>query len=240
MRIVFKTLIAASMLAAATPALAQEVIVTGQRRDAGNVGGVYNTGIVALSRPIVNLRRTADFAVLTVALVGDDRDAKKRRADLNATLRNTIAAAAKGGFELATGDYLLEPLTLANYETLTYGNDGRADTDRTYFLVKLRLTPGMDILTAQKRLEAFVASVSKVGRSSMTGGGAVTLSVVNPDQYRAQIIELIAADAAASAAKFGPGYGVAVSGLDRPVEWARAGPTEVFLYLTTSYTVRRD
>lgn len=237
---IIKAVLAASMLASATPALAQEVIVTAQRRDANNVGSVYNSGIVPLSRPIVNLRRTADFAVLTVALVGDERDAKKRRADLNATLRNTIAAAEKGGFELATGDYLLEPLTLASYERLSYSGDGRADTDRTYFLVKLRLTPGMDILTAQKRLEAFIASVPKVGRSAMTSGGAVTLSVVNPDQYRPQIIELIAADAAASAAKFGPGYGVAVSGLDRPVEWSRAGPTDVFLYLTTSYTVRRD
>jgi len=68
--------------------------------------------------------------------------------------------------------------------------------------------------------------------------GDLTLSVVSPDQYRGQIIDLIAADAAASAAKFGPGYGVQVSGLDRPVEWARASLTEVALYLPASYTVR--
>ena len=66
------------------------------------------------------------------------------------------------------------------------------------------------------------------------------LSMIRPDQYRAQIIDLIAADAAASAAKFGPNYGVDVSGLDRPVEWTRAGPLDVFLYLPAAYVVRRN
>jgi len=62
--------------------------------------------------------------------------------------------------------------------------------------------------------------------------------VVNPDQYRPQIIDLIAADSAATSAKFGPSYGVEVRGLDRPVEWARASLTEVFLYLPSAYVVR--
>ena len=44
---------------------------------------------------------------------------------------------------------------------------------------------------------------------------------------------------AASAAKFGTDSGVDVMGLDRPVEWARAGPTEVFLFLPASYVVRK-
>ncbi|WP_152616636.1 TonB-dependent receptor [Sphingomonas sp. ERG5] len=240
MRIVLKALIATTMLGVGAPALGQEVIVTAQRRGYNNNDASYSNGIVATSRPIINLKRTADYAVQTVRVVGDARDGKTRRDDLRATIRNMIAGAGKAGVELATGDYVLAPLTLASYETLSFAGDGRPDTDQTSFLVKVRLTPGMDIGAAKAQIARFVAAVSTVGRSQVSAMGDLTLSVVNPDQYRGQIIDLIAADAAASAAKFGTGSGVDVTGLDRPVEWARGGPTEVFLFLPSTYTVRKN
>ena len=152
--------------------------------------------------------------------------------------RNAIGGAGKAGVELATGDYVVAPLTLTNYKNLGYVGDGRPDTSRATFLVKVRLTPGMDMAAAGAQIAKFVASVAKAGRTSMAATGEPTLSVVNPDQYRGAIIDLIAADAAAQAAKFGSDHGVDVIGLDRPVEWARAGATEVFLYLPAAYTVR--
>ncbi len=238
MRIVSRALIAATMLVIAMPVAAQEIVVTAQRRGF-NGDGSYSNGVVATSRPIINLKRTADFAVQPVRVVGDARDKGTRQADLKATIRNIIAGAAKAGVELATGDYVLEPLTAARIEGLPLNGDGRPDTDQTFFLIKIRLIPGMTIETAKARIDQFVATVPKVGRSQINSSGALTLSVVNPDQYRGAIIDLIAADAATSAAKFGTGSGVDVSGLDRPVEWARGGPTEVFLFLPSSYVVRK-
>jgi GTPase SAR1 family protein len=115
----------------------------------------------------------------------------------------------------------------------------RPDTSTTTFLVKVKLTPDMDIAAAKAQIGRFVDSVAKTGRSTLTVMGEPTLSVVNPDQYRGQIADLIAADAATMKVKFGPDYGVNVSGLDRPVEWARAGPVDVVLYLPSTYTVTR-
>ncbi|MEG3180682.1 TonB-dependent receptor [Sphingomonas sp. LT1P40] len=238
MRLLSKVLIGGTMLSLAMPALAQEVIVTAQRRGFGGDGS-YSNGVIAASRPIINLKRTADFAVQPVRVVGDARDATARKADLRATIANMIAGAAKAGVELAIGEYVLTPLTLAEYGNLRFSGDGRPDTDQTFFLVKVRLTPGMDIATAKATVARFVEAVAKAGRTQVSISGEPTLSVVNPDQYRGQIIDLIAADAAASAAKFGTGSGVDVTGLDRPVEWARGGPTEVFLFLPSSYTVRK-
>ncbi|MCW3836773.1 TonB-dependent receptor [Sphingomonas canadensis] len=240
MRILFKSLIALPLIASATPAFAQEIIVTAQRRPAGNYDGGYSGGIVAASRPIINLKRTADYVVQSVRITGDTRDAAKRMEELNATLRNAIGAAAKAGVELATGDYVLEPLTLNSMRNLNFAGDGRPDTSQTTFLVKVKLVPGMDIPAAKLQIAKFIGSVSKVGRTSFMTWGEPTLSVVNPDQYRGQIIDLIAADAREAAAKFGPGYGVDVTGLDRPVEWARGGPVEVFLYLPSAYVIRKD
>ncbi len=240
MRIIAKSLIAVAMLATAAPALAQEMIVTASRRSANDYNNSgYVNGVIAAQRSIINLKRTADYVVQPVRLTGDTRDAIARMNDINTTLHNMIDGAGKGGVELATGDYLVEPLTLANYRRLTYVGDGRPDTSTTTFLVKVKLAPGMDIAAAKAQIERFVGSVAKVGRSTLVTVGEPTLSVVNPDQYRGQIADLIAADAAVMKAKFGPDYGVDVTGLDRPVEWARAGPTEVFLYLPSTYTVTR-
>lgn len=240
MRIIVKGLLVLAAVASAAPALTQEIIVTAQRRAPNSYDGGYASGVVATQRPIINLKRTADYVVQTVRLTGDTREAGKRMEDLNATLRNAVGAAGKGGVELATGDYVVAPLTLNNYQNLTYAGDGRPDTSQTSFLVKVKLTAGMDLATAKAQIARFVGGVVTVGRSTLTVWGDPTLSVVNPDQYRGAIADLIAADAATMAAKFGPGYGVDVTGLDRPVEWARAGPTEVFLYLPSAYIVRRN
>jgi len=237
MKTMLKALIlGGGLIGAAAPALGQEVIVSGQRR--GGDQGYYG-GIVGISRPVVNLKRTADYAVMTVRVSGDERDMTKRRGDLKATIRGMIAAAAKQGFELATGDYVLEPLTIANYEALSMNGDGRPDTDQTFFLVKLKLTPGMTLKAASDRIDGFIKAVPTVGRSVVRNWQGLTLSVVNPDQYRGEIVALIAADAAAMAGKFGTEVGVDVTGLDRPVEWARADGTNVFLYLPASYVIRK-
>jgi hypothetical protein len=239
MRILFKSLIAISLLATAAPAFAQEVLVTSQRRGFNSEGG-YTNGVVATGRPIINLERTADYAVMLVRIVGDTRDAAVRMADLKAMIRSAIGKAGGSGIELAIGDYAIDPLTLNNYNNLIFNGDGRPDTSVTTFLAKVKLTPGLTIDAAKAKISGFVASVPKVGRSSMSVSGEPFLSIVNPDQYRGKIIEMIAADAATSAAKFGPGYGVEVTGLDRPVEWARSGAVEVFLYLPSTYTVKKD
>ena len=71
----------------------------------------------------------------------------------------------------------------------------------------------------------------------MEKDGDLTLSVVGPDQYRDAIVDRVAADAKAMAARLGPAYAVHANGLDRPVEWSRASLTEVYLYVPYSYSV---
>lgn len=223
------------MLTVGTPALAQmdsglsEVVVTAARRNADD----YDE-----RAPAIGLRRVADFAVQQVTVTGDTRDAAKRRDEIFAMIRGAIELSAKrGGIELATGEMIVEPLTLANYRSLTLRSDGRPDTDRTSFLVKTRLSTAVDAKAALDRIDAFVKAVPTVGRAEMRRTGDLTLSVVGPDQYRGQIVDLVSTDARATAAKLGPEYAVEAKGVDRPVEWSRASLTEVFLYVPYSYSV---
>jgi hypothetical protein len=221
-------------IASTAPAIAQdlsgsEIVVTGMRREADG----YDASI-----PAIGLRKVADFAVQQVIVVGDTRESARRRDEIFAMIRGAIErAGGSGGIELATGEMVVEPLTLANYRNLKLQSDGRPDTDRTTFLIKTRMATGGDAKAALDRIDAFVKAVPPVGRAEMRRSGDLTLSIVSPDQYRGRIVDLVAADARATAARLGPEYAVEARGLDRPVEWSRASLTEVFLYLPYSYTV---
>lgn len=228
------TLLTLTLLCLPAPAPAQdpgmnEIVVTGTRREQDDFDA---------NRPAVGLRRTADFALMVVSIAGDTRDADRRREEIFAMVRSAIELAQRSGVELATGDFIVEPLTIANYRNLATRNDGRPDTDRVTFLVKTRLGTGADAATALARIEHFVHAVPANGRAEMHPSGELTLSVVAPDQFRGQILDLVAADAHATAARFGPTYAVEARGLDRPVEWMRASLTEVFLYVPYNIVVR--
>lgn len=221
------------ILALPWPAIAQnaglnEIVVTASRRSADG----YDERV-----PAIGLKRVADFAVQEVTVTGDTRDAIKRHDEIFAMIEGAIRLAAKqGGIELATGEMVVEPLTLANYRNLTLTGDGRADTGKTSFLIKTRLN-GSDAKAALDRISAFIKAVPTVGRAEMKATDDLTLSVVGPDQYRSAIVDLVAADARATAARLGPEYAIEARGLDRPVEWTRASLTEVFLYVPYTYTV---
>ena len=229
-----KYLLLATLLLGAVPTSAQnsvginEVVVTAQRRSAEG----YDDRI-----PAVGLSRLADFAVQEVTVAGDTRDATRRQEEIYSLVRGAIALASKtSSIELATGELVVEPLTLTNYRGLVLKTDGRPDTNKTSFLVKTRLTAG-DAKAALARIEAFIKAVPTIGRAEIKPTDDLTLSIVNPDQYRGRIIDLVAADALASAAKLGPDYAVEARGLDRPVEWSRASLTEVFLYVPYTYVI---
>lgn len=229
------------LAALAVPAGAQnvgesEIIVTGSRISRPDFSGVEP---VVDRPPVIGLKRLADFAVQVVTIVGDTRDEQKRRDEIFGMVRKAIELAGKrGGIELATGQFVVEPLTLANYRNLEVEEDDeRDDVEQVSFLVKTRLAAGMDSKAALERIEAFVKAVPAVGRAEMEREGDLTLSVVGPDQYRTEIVDRVAADARAMAARLGPDYRVQANGLDRPVEWSRASLTEVYLYVPYSYSV---
>lgn len=207
----------------------EEIIVTAARRDQDD----YDD-----SAPLVGLRRTADFAVRPVKITGDTRDPQKRRDEIFAMVRNAIETAARQGVELSTGEVVLTPLTLANYRDLELGNDKRPDTEQVGFFVKSSLK-GSDAKAALDRIERYIKAVPVVGRAELIATGDLTLSVVDPDQYRAEIVAMVAADARTTAARLGPDYGVDITGLDKRVLWSRDGLTEVLLYVPYSYRVLR-
>lgn len=242
--------IAAAMvaLAAAWPAQAQdinegEVVVTGTRIRQTYIDPRTNRPIQSVDDsgelPSIGLRRRADFALLPVVIAGDTRELEQRREEILTMVRSALALAGRSGIELATGDFFVVPINSGNYRTLAFLGDGRPDSERVSFFIKTRLGASADEANqAITRLEEFIARVPAAGRAEMRAGGPLTLSIVAPDQYRGRLLDLVAQDALAIAARFGPQQQVEAHGLDRPVEWRRAGATEVFLYIPHRMTFR--
>ncbi len=236
-------LLGTALLGAVTamPAQAQdinegEVVVTGSRARQVYIDPRTNRAIDtdedASGLPSVGLRRRADSALLPVIVAGDTREQGQRREEILTMVRSALERAGRSGIELAIGDFFVVPLTANNYRTLSFIGDGRPDSERVAFFVKTRLGASADEANqAITRLEQFIKSVPAAGRAEMRAAGPRTLSSVGPDQYRGQILDLIAQDARAVAARFGPEQQIEAHGLDRPVEWRRAGATEVFLYI---------
>lgn len=221
-------LLGALLLSVASPGFAQEdlgseeIVVTGSRRSSED----YDERV-----PAVGLKRVADFAIRPVWVTGDTREADARHDEMYQTIRRAIELAGAHNVQLAYGEMVVEPITLANYKDLTFSPAGRPDTNQVRLLIKTSLRGSADAREATARIDRFLKALKPVGRALVEGRDDITLSIVAPDQYRDEIGAIVAKDAAAMAAKFGPGYAVEVRGLSRPVEWSRAGLTEVLLYI---------
>lgn len=226
-------LILCAALIADTAAVAQdlsrqEIVVTGSRIDQDDYSNF---------QPAIGLRRKADFLVQEVAVRGDTRDGEQRAEEILAMLRGAIRSADRGSIELATGDFILTRLSLDNVEDVDLQDDRRPDAQRVNILVKAPLA-GQSVAEAQAAIRAFIEGVPEVGRAQMDEMGDPTLSIVGPDSYRDAIIAEITSDARRQAEVLGTDYAVELTGLNMPVQWTRAGPGEVLLFIPYELTLR--
>ena len=217
---------ALAAIAFAAPAMAQEIIVTASRSD----GSYYSD-----EKTVIGLRRPADNAVQQVWIVSDSRDADLRCKEVLSMLDAAMARAGGAGVQLVDGDFELKPINRADYTCKSMGGAGRADTSQISFYVKAPVSGGTP---PDKRIATYVKSVPVSGRSLMEQRGELTLTIINPDQYRDEVVQLVAEQSLRYASYFGPDYGVEVGGLNEELYWTQVSETEVFLYIPYRFTVR--
>lgn len=192
--------------------------------------------------PGVVLKKTGDFLLLEVEVSNDTRDEKRRKEEIYQTLKNAISTASKHrNIELSIVESgFVIPLTLDNHR-IELKRGSRPDTSRAKIRVKTAIPSDMNKATKLvEEMASFVGKVNLVGRTEFNSLGSVDVSVVNPNQYRSEIIALFSADAKAVATSLGDDYKVIVEGIDRPVQWVRVGPLQLALYVPYSYNVIPD
>jgi hypothetical protein len=227
-------LAAAILGSAVAPALAQdanapglgEVVVTASR---------INARYAQQDRPVVGLRRQADSVVMQLTISSDSRDYETRKREIHSMLVSALERAATAGVELVTGNFDLIPVTKANYQELSFSSAGRVDTSQVSLMIKVKL--GGSTVAAEQRIDSFIKTIVRTGRGAVDKSGGLTLTIVNPDQYREAIVKLVADDARHYAAIFGPDYAVQVSGVDAQIFWSQVSSTDVFLNVPYHYTI---
>jgi hypothetical protein len=192
----------------------------------------------ATQTPHVVLRKRADNLLVEAYVICDTRDPTQRRAELKATLRSLIAAATKDpSIELGLGEEIVGSIDETMIDTLITAS-GRVDTEQVTLLIKTRIGPTDTLDGASKRIEDFVKKTPKSGRTEIVTSDEVNLSIIQPEQYRGEVIALIAKDSLKAAGAFGGDYGVTAQGLQLPISWYQSGPLELALYIPYRMEVR--
>jgi hypothetical protein len=226
-----RLLLSSALLFAALPAVAQdqmgEIMVTAQRSS----GEYYSD-----EQTVIGLRRQADSAVQNVSITSDSRDEAMRKREIHAMLLAAIERAGSAGVQLVTGDFELTPVTKENFKDLLFENGNRPDTSKIDLMVKAKLAGSTG--SAQKRIDDFIKAVPPSGRALMDKLGNPSLTIINPDQYRDEIVKLVAENAKRYAGYFGLDYGVEVGGLNEQLAWAQVSGTEVFLYIPYRFSIK--
>ncbi len=190
--------------------------------------------------PGKHLRQPADNLLLKVLITNDSRDEAQREEEIHQTLLAAIAAADRNrSIELSTvtDSGFVIPLTKANYQIDLF-DGSRPDTSQAYFRAKAAVPSSIDDGEALViELKRFVSQLKMVGRTEVYVDGDVEVSIVNPSQYREQAIGLFAEDVQAVTSALGEDYRVVVSGIDKPIKWARAGSLTVAIYIPYEYMV---
>jgi hypothetical protein len=210
----------------------EEIVVTAQRIGGPSYGEPrYNA---ASAVPVVRTERRADNLIVSIQVINDTRDAAIRRTEITRSLTSMArAAAGRGDIDLSIiKDGSLVPFTESMISTLTLGvDDDRDDTSVATLIVKTPIREGDTLDSASTRVEDFVEGAAMTGRSLAEISGSWQLSIVDPPQYRDPVVRLIAEDARATAAAFGEGYAVTVTGLEGRVAWQQSGPLSLILYI---------
>jgi hypothetical protein len=227
-RFVVAVLLATSVVA---PVAAQEeeeaIVVTGSRyRDR------YEDFVV----PHVAVLRRADAAAMALTVSSDTRDPAGRRAELNQALRN-LASRANGAVTLGIldegegdgGQTRVRAFSVDLAMDLLSGGQ-RPDTSQITIITRTPIRADDTLDSVEERLNAFRTSMPRPGRVEAWGGD-LDLVIINPPQYRGEIIGAITTDAGRISTALGSAYGARLEGLENPIAWKRAGDLELRLFI---------
>lgn len=230
-----KNLLTASLLAFTllipSTALAQmdEIVVTAQRRQSDGPG--------------LFLEKKGDYLLLEVSIENDSRDFSTRTEEINVAVNDFIEAAQKNTditLSIIDDSDFVRPLTEENF------NDGirqgpRPDTSVANLKVKTQIPNEVkDSYKLANKLAVFVESIEEKGRTKISVYDEISVSVVNPYQYRTEVMKLVTDEVKSVTGALGQEYRVIMTGLDKELKWVRSGDLNLAFYLPYEYDIIPD
>lgn len=190
--------------------------------------------------PSLYYTRKGDNLLLQVDIESDAREYKERLEELNAVIKEFVVAAKSEpdiSLSFIGNGNSVRPLRPSLYEE-AIGSGGRPDTSVARIQVKTAIPDEVpDAFELSKKLLRFVEDFEETGRISITTDEEVTISVINPEQYRKYAIKVITDEVNAVTQALGPEYRVILGGLNQPMKSYRSGDLNLSFYLPYSYVV---
>jgi hypothetical protein len=172
------------------------------------------------------LRRHADFVAAPISLESDKSDAAERFSAIGAAKSALRAAVAKHeGWICYDG-----PLRLAAPAERKWTSGPSYDAGRVEATLLVPLRDDSDVFAEASGLMRFVSEFSKSAEVKARVG-VVQLAVREPQQYRAQILKLIAEDATHTRDAMIPGGQFKLEGLEGPVLVRQLDERDVELFI---------
>jgi hypothetical protein len=186
------------------------------------------------TKPPVVLKRRADFLLLQISITNDTREEEKRRDEVYATLHGMVAGIPSDSkIELFTEEFTLTP---THFQIPLVDVAEKRDASTVTLYAKIPLADGDDAGALSEKLRAFVRSVKVEGRTEVFTGD-IGLSIKNPEKYRYEVVQAIAADVKKLREAFGDAFEITVKGLDARLQWQRSSVSEVELFLPFKYEI---
>ncbi len=218
-------LLVLSLALAATAAAQDEVIM---------LSPFEVSSVRASEKPPIVIKKRADFLLLQISLINDTRDEQQRRDEVYATLRSMVGGVPAGSkIELFTSEFTL---SAGHYQIPLTDVATKRDASSVTLYAKVPLSGSDDVGALAEVLRAYVRGIRGAGRTEIFSGD-LGLSIRNPEKYRYEVIQAIAADVKRLRETFGDGFEILVKGLDTRLKWERASVSEVDLFLPFSYEV---
>jgi len=209
-----------------------EIVVTGSRLIRGTDINTAGPGIF--------YERRGDFLLLEVRIENDSRDIGTRLSELTETVEDIITAAkAENDITLSLIDdnNFVRPLSVNSFgEGIRSGS--RPDTSVATLQVKTNIPEEVaDSFKLAAKLGRFVDGLKEKGRTTITNSDEISVSVVNPYQYRATVMKMVLSEIKDVNQSLGPDYRAIVRGLDKELSWVRSGALNLAFTLPYTYDI---
>lgn len=213
----------AAPLASAQEYRQESVVVTGSRIE---------------SMPGVTLKRQGDFLLIDVIITSDSREYTLRKAEIEKTVDGLLAS-AKAEKDISVSidaNGLIYPLLSSENLPMSGGN--RPDTSLTKLVLRTPIPKNVtDIQPLVTKLDLFADTIEGEGRATLETSGTPDVSIVNPDQYRMDVINAVLDEVDRVTKRLGPNYRVIIDGLDDRMKSQNTDNINVLFYIPYSYRI---
>jgi hypothetical protein len=173
------------------------------------------------------LRRAPDFASIPITIQSERRDALERMRSIQQAVQLIERKAGEHGpLKVQLGQVSLG----VRDEPILYSSVARATGGRAQLHVFAPLGEGGSIYRAAEEIRRFLHDVS-LPRDVSLGMGDVQLAIENPEQFRPEILQVIAASLGATREGLQLAGTFSVSGLEGPVIVRRIDDRTVELFI---------